>query len=631
VGREGEFVRRYTKLLALVAVLGIIATACAQDRGPQQPGDEDIQPGGTLELNLLGDVSAAFDPQKEYYSVTWEFYRCCLLRTLVGHTGTSTEEGGTELVPDLATDLPEVSDDGLTWTFTIQDGVRYSPPFEDVEITAEDFIRALRREADPEGSSGGYSFYYSVIEGFDEYTAGDADDISGITAVDDKTLQVTLTRETGDFGYRMAMHATAPIPPHPTDADAPFGAAEGHDKDYGRFLVASGPYMFEGSENLDFSKAPKQQDPVAGYEPGKSITMVRNPAWDPDTDENRPAYVDRIEISIGGTEEDNANQVDQGILDIQFDGVAPAQQVRQYQQDPNLKDQIFINPSDAVRYLSFNIAEPPFDDLNVRKAVNFALDKEGMRRIRGGPLVGEIANHIMVDSLQNNQLLDYNPYPSPNNQGDIAAAQEAMKASKYDTDGDGVCDDPVCKDVLSVTDEADPYPDQAALISSNLEPLGITLDIKSFERTTMYDKCNDIGAHTAFCMGPGWGKDYPDGTTFGEPLFGSGSIGPDACCNYALVGASADALEENGYTTTEVPTVDDMMAACDETPAGDERVQCWADVDTELMENVVPWVPYLFDNYVRTVSERVQNYVFDQFAGLPALEKIALAGGGAES
>jgi peptide/nickel transport system substrate-binding protein len=622
-------VRRYTRILALIAVLGIITAACARAQEPGQEDGQELTPGGTLELNLLGDVSAAFDPQKEYYSVTWEFFRCCLLRTLVTYPGTPTEEGGTELVPDLATEVPEASEDGLSYTFTLKDGITYAPPFEDVPITAQDFVRAGMREADPEASSGGYNFYYSVIEGFDEFAAGDADTISGLTAVDDQTLEVKLTRPAGDLPYRLAMHAWAPIPPHPTDADAPLGAAEGHDKDYGRFLVSSGPYMFEGSEALDFSKPPKQQDPVAGYEPGKSITWVRNPSWDAATDENRPAYVDRIEIEIGGTEEDNANKVDQGILDMQFDGVAPPQQVRQYQQDPNLKDQVFVNPSDAVRYLSFNIAEPPFDDVNVRKAINFALDKEGMRRIRGGPLVGEIAGHIMVDSLQNNLLKDYNPYASPNNQGDLAAAQEAMKASEYDTDGDGVCDAPECKDVLAVTDEADPYPDQAALIQSNLEPLGITLDIKSFERTTMYDKCNDIGARTAFCLAPGWGKDYPDGTTFGEPLFGGGAIGPDACCNYALVGADSKALADAGYETTNVPSVDEKITECDETPSGDERIQCWADLDTMLMEDVVPWVPYLFDNYVRTVSTRVQNYIFDQFAGLPALEKIALSGGGA--
>jgi peptide/nickel transport system substrate-binding protein len=622
-------VRRYTKALALVAVLGILVVACRQPGDTGQPLPEQLQPGGTLRLNLLSDVSAAFDPQKEYYSVTWEFYRCCLLRTLVSYRGTPTDEGGTELVPDLATDVADVSEDGLTYTFHLKDGITYGPPFEDVEITAQDFVRALLREADPEGASGSYGFYYSVIEGFDE--AADTGEISGARAIDNKTLEIKLTRPAGDLPFRIAMPAMAPVPPHPTKADAPLGVADGHDKDYGRFLVASGPYTFEGSETLDFSKPAKDQEPVAGYEPGKSIVMVRNPGWKADTDDIRPAYVDRIEITIGGTDEDNANKVDQGILDMQFDGVAPPQQIRRYQADPNLKDQVFVHPSDAVRYLSFNIAEPPFDDINVRKAVNFGLDKEGMRRLWGGPLVGEIANHIMVDALQNNLLLNYNPYPSENSRGNIDAAKAAMAESKYDTDRDGVCDADVCKEVVAVTDEADPFPDQAALIQHNLEPLGITLQVRSFERTTMYDKCNDIGAHTAFCLAPGWGKDYADGTTFGEPLFGSLAIGPDACCNYSLVGASSDLLQQNGYDVTELPNVDDRIKACDETPLGDERVECWADLDRTLMEDVVPWVPWLFDNYVRTVSERVLNYTFDQFAGLPALDKIALSGGGEEA
>lgn len=614
--------RKHLKLMALVAALALAATACGGGGGGGGGEDEeeqDLQRGGTLQLNLLSDVVSAFDPQKEYYSVTWEFYRCCLLRTLLSYNGKSTEEGGTETVPDLATDLPQISDDGLTWTFTIREGVNYAPPFEDTQIVAQDFIRAMERTADPDASAGGYGFYYSVIEGFDDFGAGDADSISGMTAVDDRTLEITLTRPTGDFGYRMAMPTTAPIPE---------GAADGHTRDYGRFLVASGPYMFEGSDQLDFDAPPRQQEPVSGYQPGQSISMVRNPSWSEDVDDIRPAYVDAIEITIGGTEEDNANKVDAGELDMQFDGVAPPEQVRKYSTDPQLEDQLFVNPSDAVRYLTMNLAMPPFDDIHVRKAVNLALDKDAMRRIRGGPTQGELAGHIMVNSLQNNQLADYDPYATPNGQGDIEAAMAEMAQSEYDTDGDGVCDAPECSNIPTNTDEADPYPDQAALIQDNLEPLGMTLDIQQFERGTMYDRVNDPNTQTAFGLAPGWGKDYLDGSTFGEPLFGSASIGPDACCNYSLVGASDDQLADFGYDVTGLPSVDDKVAECDETEPGDERFTCWAELDQELMENVVPWVPYLFDNYVRTVSERVQNYTFDQFAGLPGLDHIALAGGG---
>ncbi len=68
---------------------------------------------------------------------------------------------------------------------------------------------------------------------------------------------------------------------------------------------------------------------------------------------------------------------------------------------------------------------------------------------------------------------------------------------------------------------ADPYPKQAALIQQNLEPIGITLDVKPFERGTMYTKCYELTTQIGHLPGPAWGKDYPDAYTFGVPLFGS--------------------------------------------------------------------------------------------------------------
>jgi len=623
-------VRRYLRVLALVAILGLVAAACGgDDAGPGQTGPGvtgetgptgEIQPGGTLELALLGDVSAAFDPQKEYYSVTWGMYRCCLLRTLLSYTGKPTEEGGSELQPDIATALPEISSDGLTYTFTLKSGIRYAPPFEDVEVTAQDIVRALEREADPDASVNGYSFYYSIIEGFDEFGAGEADSIAGVSTPDDHTLVVELTSPSGYLPHLFSMPATAPIPPD--DPSERLGAAEGHTKDYGRFLVATGPYMFAGSENLDFSLPAKDQTPVAGYEPGQSIQFVRNPSYDPATDGLRPAYVDGMNISIGGDNNDLYNKVLAGEVDLVMDGIVPPQVLRQYSTDPTLQQYLHIYFSDAVRYLSFNLAMPPFDDVHVRKAVNLALDKAGMRTLRGGESVGEIAGHIMVDSLENDLLRDYDPYATPNDAGDIEAAKAEMAQSAYDSDGDGVCDDPVCENVLAVTDEADPYPDQAALIQQNLEPLGITLDVKSFERTTMYAKCNDPGSQVPFCLAPGWGKDFPDGYTFADPLFGSAAIFP-SCCNYSLVGASPELLQEHGYEVTEVPSVDEEIAAANAL-TGEARFQGWADLDQLLMEEVVPWVPYLFDNNVDVTSQRIVNYSFDQFAGVQALDHFAI-------
>jgi peptide/nickel transport system substrate-binding protein len=625
-------VRRYLKVLALVAILGLVAAACGGDEGGEETGatgtgasgtgatGAEIQPGGTLEMAMLGDVSAAFDPQKEYYSVTWEYYRCCLLRTLLSYTGTPTAEGGADLQPDIATDLPEVSSDGLTYTFTLKSGVNYGDPFGDVSVTSGDIVRALERTADPDASVGGYNFYYNIIEGFEDFGAGDADTISGLETPDDSTLIITLSSASGYLPYLFAMAATAPIPPN---GDARLGAAEGHTEDYGRFLVATGPYQFAGAENLDFSVPADEQTPVAGYDPGRAITLVRNPNYDPATDGLRPAYVDGMNIAIGGDNNDLYNKIQAGELDFVVDGIVPPPVLRTYSTDPTLTPLLHINPSDAVRYVSFNLAMPPFDDIHVRKAFNLALDKAGMRTLRGGESVGEIAGHIMVNSLQDNILADYDPYETPNSAGDLTAAQAEMAQSVYDTDGDGVCDAPECSNILAVTDEADPYPDQSALIQQNMEPLGLTFNVRSFERTTMYAKCNQPSDQVPICLAPAWGKDFPDGYTFADPLFGSAAIFP-SCCNYQLLGASPELLEENGYEITEVPTADEEITAANQQ-TGDARFQAWADLDVLLMEEIVPWAPYVFDNNVDVSSQRIVNYSFDQFAGLAAWDHVAIA------
>jgi ABC-type transport system substrate-binding protein len=165
--RRGVALKRVLRLIAVVTVLGIVAASCGGDDEPPTGDDtetptEDLA-GGTLTMAMLADVTAAFDPQKEYYSVTWEYYRCCLLRNLMSYEGVPTDEGGADIHPDLAAGEPEQSSDGLTWTYQIKPGLMYAPPKEDTEITAQDFIRALERTANPDANVGGYSFYYSVI------------------------------------------------------------------------------------------------------------------------------------------------------------------------------------------------------------------------------------------------------------------------------------------------------------------------------------------------------------------------------------------------------------------------------------------------------------------------------------
>jgi len=629
--------KKAARLVAIVGILAIIAAACGGDdgggetTGPTATGTSGatgesgaIPTGGTVHLAAVGDVSSAFDPQKEYYQLSFEYLKCCLLRTLYATNGKPVDEGGSELMPDIASGDPEISEDGLTWTFTLKTGIYYAPPLDDIQVTAPDIIRAMEREADPKASAGGYSFYYSAIEGFDDFGAGKADSISGLSAPDDQTLVVKVTSPTGDLGWRFAMPAAAPIPPNPDDPSARLGVAEGHTKDFGRFMVATGPYMFEGADQMDFSVPAKDQEPAAGYIPGRQIVLVRNPSWDASTDDLRPAYADRLEATIGGNENDLYNKVETGDLDYVLDAAPPADVLQKYATDPDLQSFMTTYPQNAVSYMSMNLAVAPFDDIHVRKAVNLAIDKAGGRQLAGGPLTGTNAGHIFPNGLLNNLLIDYNPYATPDDSGSAELAMEEMKQSKYDTNGDGVCDDPSCEDILAITSSTAPAPQAAQLWSDNLKPLGITLDVKELQTTTMYSKCYTLTEKIPLCLAVGWIQDYPDAYTFGPPLFGSESLYP-ACCNYSALGATPDQLKEWGYSITSVPSVDDQLAACAATPVGDERTQCWADLDKYLMEEVVPWAPRSFTNINEIYSANVVNHSFDEFGGMTALDHLAVA------
>jgi peptide/nickel transport system substrate-binding protein len=616
VTERGTAVRRALGITAMFCVGGLVSAACAPGQDPGADGPpQALEQGGTLRLAIAADVDQAFDPAKEYTALSWEIFRCCLVRTLISFNGQEADEGGNEPRPDLAEDLPEVSDDGLTYTFRIKAGVRYAPPFDDVEVTAQDFVRAIEREACSRCSSEGYPFYFDVIEGFSE-SEGEPGSISGVSAPDDRTLSIRLTQPTGDFAYRMSLPAMAPIPA---------GAADGHETDYGRFLAATGPYMFEGSDALDFTVPPDQQTPVAGYDPGRSWTFVRNPSWDASTDELRQAYVDRIEVQINENTDVNYNALEAGDIDMVYDGVPPPHILQQYTTDPQLKDRLHANPSDGMRYLAMNLGEPPFDDIHVRRAMNLVMDKDGLRRVRGGPLFGPLAGHIVVNTLTDFQFEGYDPYATPQGRGNVEAARSEMAQSKYDSDGDGECDDPVCENVLMVADREDPYPDQNAVIEQSAEKIGIGFDVRSGDRYTfMFETCEDPRAHWGLCPSVGWFKDYADPLTFVLPLLDSSGIGSS---NYSLVGALPQQMQEWGYSIREVPSLDDRIQECSILPVGEERTACWGELDRVAMEEVVPWVPWLFDNDVDIAGPRILNYTYDSSAGLMALDQIALAQG----
>jgi peptide/nickel transport system substrate-binding protein len=626
-------------LLALVAGLSTVAAACGGDEeaAPAPPAEttEPAPPAETGETTepappatepeppveapggtIRADWESAFgftnnlDPTGEYLGEAFMLFQATS-RTLLGYRHVAGAPGN-ELIPDLAVDQPVISDDGLTWTFTLKDGIKFGPPLSR-EITSRDVAYAFERIGTQQLAAQYGFYYYDTIAGMREFYDGEADSISGIETPDDKTIVFTLTAPRGDFGYLVGMPAATPIPEEIASCFVNPG-------DYGRFLISSGPYMIEGSDALDlaaFASCDTAQPlsgltPISGYEPDQILNLVRNPDYDPTTDtpEARSNLVDRFEFTVNTNTDDIFAKVEAGELDFEV-ATEPPQVLQQWADS----DRLNINIGDRTWYLTMNLTQPPFDDIHVRKAVNLVMDKEALRQAWGGPISGPIATHIIPDPVLADALVGYDPYPGP----DLDAAKAEMAQSKYDTDGDGVCDAPECAEVLMIADKRGIDDLMVPVVEEAL--LGIGIQLVTRQNTNAYTIIQTVNKNVPISSRPGWGKDYADASTFFDPLFTGAFIIPEGNTNYSLVGITAEqAAGFGGFNGNAegVPSIDADLKACQGT-LNEERIACYAGIDQKLMEEVVPWVPYLWSNSIDLIGPAVNAYQFDQFSGNAAL------------
>lgn len=629
--------------------VALLLTTCTASVQKLPPG---ARYGGTLRIasvrwadfqktieTAAGTYETALDPGLGINALANEFFRCCLLRTLMSYNGRPTESGGTVLRPDIAVGPPETSADGISWTFRIRKGLRYAPPLERVEITARDFIRAIERNLVrvPDDLAEALFLpldaridqrWQDIIEGAAAYAAGDASTISGLEAPDAHTLRVRLIRPNSELGYLFSLPGSAPIPPDPADPSERLGTAQGHDGTYGVHLVSSGPYMLEGSADLNFAIPPDEQAPVAGYVRGERFALVRNPSWRRATDSLRPAYPDRIELSIFAEDSETVRRVEQEEFDLAYDAVLDAETIRRYQARPDLARRLLTHANDVVFLVGINIAAPPFDDLHVRRAVNFAANKARFPSLAAaaglsflGPLGGQVAGHFVPDGLEGDLLLAYDPYETPGRAGSVTAAKSEMAASAADRNRDGVCDADECSDVRVLVRKDNPFwHGVAEELRRNLAPIGIYLRITLVDHPVLFAEMVDPLAHTPMGIGFAFLKEFPTPSTFFADTLLSASIVDGF--NWSLTGATPSQLEEWGYPTRSVPSVDNRIAACRARIEGQTR--CWAELDQYVMERVVPAIPFLFGSSFWIMSERVTASSFDQLYDFPALDRFAL-------
>jgi peptide/nickel transport system substrate-binding protein len=612
--------RRLTLIVGIVTAIAVVVTVGASARTSKSSAPKA---GGTLNVGWEANFGFTnnFDPTGEYLGEAFGIYDNLLVRTLIGYKHAAGAEGNA-LVPDIATSVPKPTNGGKTYTFHLKSNIKFSPPVNRA-VTSKDFVTAMDRLANPK-DGGQYAFYYTVIKGWTAYAQGKAKSISGISTPNANTIVFNLTQPTGDFLYRMAMPATGPMPVEVTKC------FEGQPGKYGQDLISTGPYMLNGIDSINISSCSSIKPDTSGFDGQTYLKLVRNPNYVQSTDNTRKNYLDDINFYVDSSNVDIYNKVEAGQFDM-AESTIPPDVLRKYATDPSEKQYFHQNNGDRTWYLTMNITQPPFDDIHVRKAMNWIMDKTALIQAWGGPTIGQVANHIVPDSMFNNQMADYAPYRTAGSHGDVAKAMAAMKGSTYDTNNDGKCDASVCKNVLMIVDTRAQDPKMAAVIQQDAAKIGITFKLQTVSGA--YPAIQTVAKNLPIAERTGWGKDYADALTFFTPLFDGRTIIPTGNTNYSLVGitksqcttlkVTGDCNPYNAKTGLGVPSVSTQLDKCS-VLAGQARLTCYESLDKTLMTNVVPWVPYMWSYVTRITNPAVTHYAFDQFSGTPAYSQISV-------
>jgi peptide/nickel transport system substrate-binding protein len=615
--------RQYVRLVGLALALALVAAACGGgDNESGGGGGSQAAPerGGVLRTALSDfGFTNGFDPTGEYVAVAIGLYGA-MERTLMGYKHVAGPPGN-QVVPDLASAPPEVSSDGLKYTFKLKPGIKWAPPL-NRDVTSKDVAYAFQRiNAAPLVAQYGF-WYYGVIKGMDGKAKTADEPVSGIETPDDQTIIFTLEKATGSFLYRLSMPAAAPIPEEVAKCFTKAG-------DYGRYVMSNASYMIQGADKLDISSC-KAMKPISGFDPSKSITLVRNPNYDQATDDTRSNYVDAITVTVDTNVDDIFSRIQAGDLDSSISDQPPKPVLQQYLTDSAKKPFLHSNSGDRTWYITMNWAVAPFDDLHVRKAANWVMDKAGILQAWGGSTFGDIATHNIPPIVLDDKLTaDYNPYGTEGNRGDEAKAKEEMKQSKYDTNKDGVCDAKECSNLVMINRNTPTFSDAEAVVVSSLAKIGIKVKPRQLASSAAYTTIQTVKNRIPIALNAGWGKDFADAVSFVVPLFDSRSIIPTGNTNYPLQGLTPDQAKTLGIpypSGVTIPSVDADIDACQKIPAEqkDQSTQCYADVDKKLMEEAAPWVPYLWAKNITVTGNTVTKWEFDQFSGYLSYTQMAV-------
>jgi ABC-type transport system substrate-binding protein len=528
--------RRISGLLVPIALLGAIAFGVAvAPEPPQEPrfagaGHEEPQRGGSFVFFHESNVRS-LDPH-----IAFDELSSMGLRLLFD--GLLEYDERTELVPSLAGEMPMQSEDGLTFTFRLREGVLFH---NGRELIAEDVRWSLEHMLSPDVPSPGAP-YYSQLAGVDAYRSGDAEHVSGIRVVDDYTIELTLTAPDQTFLHAMAMHFAYPVPRENYEA---------HPDDVASHPVGTGPYVLDR------------------WERGDRLLFDRNPSyWRP----GKP-YVDRM-VYLENTGRDVAvMRFRNGDLDS-VHRFSPADYLF-FRNAEAWQPYLFLEPKVNLWGIAMNTGMEPFDDVHLRRAVAFAMDREGWSRARQG-------RYQPTGQPIPPQLLGYDPDLPTAHHFDIDRAREEMRLAGHP---DGLPDE-----VLLWYSSGETGQYNAELAQADLARIGIRLRLNPVSFAAYLEETGK--PRRAQMLLTGWNMDYPDPANFFDSLWHSRAI------------AEANSSNRSFYRN---PALDALLDRARAERDPERRREMYREASIIVTEDA-PWAFMWNDLFLEAVQPYVHGY-----------------------
>lgn len=489
-------------MLVGVVIASVVLASCGvfQDSGGGQQGGENGGGGGggnTLNFNLQADI-----PDLNSTTTTDSVSFDVLNNVMEGLYRIDNNE---QPQPAMAEDV-QISDDELTYTFTLRDGIQWS---NGDPVTSQDFKYAWLRAMDPD-TAGQYSFIITeYIEGATEFNAGEGgeDDVA-IETPDDQTLEVTLTRPTPYF-----VGLTAFITYLPQNQE--FTEEQGDDyAQSADALLYNGPYT------------------MSEFNPARGVTLDKNADyWD-----EGEVNINKVNARVVKEEDTAVNLYESGELDVTEIG---SDFVDQFQDDEAF-DQITLF---ATFYLTFNQEDETFQNENIRKAFQIGYDREALANqiLNDGSIGAE--GYVPPGMDAGGEGDDTFRDVAPNILGDVDA-DEARQL--YEQGVEELGEEPT---IELLSDDTTTARDGATFLQSQFEEnLGIQVEINTqpFDQRLQLEEDGDFQMSVG-----GWIGDYNDPMTFLDLWTSDSAFNNAAFENEEYDQIIADAKEESDFAARQ--------------------------------------------------------------------------------